>query len=168
MTSRPEHPQEPSVQRAIHWFFDTVLPSVPGRVDSDATASMGPATRARRSPLRNANIIFLAKDPTSDTTYVSHVRNAGRGIDHSTATHTAIPFSILRDVVPMIPQTCNFGDTVFSSQMLPQGSGIGSPSSILQAAYQRSTKFTDARIPPLVRELISGPYVLQYVDDCLA
>ena len=142
------------MQRAVTWFFDEVLPSIP-------------STGRQREPLRTANIIFMAKDDDSRT-YVSHVRDAAKHMDYSSSTHVAVPFAVLRDILPLIPQYCEFGDMVFSSCMLPQGSGIGSPGSIIQAAYQRSAKFTDPSIPPAVLELISGPYVLQYVDDCLA
>eukprot|EP01050_Picozoa_sp_SAG11_P015742 SAG11_NODE_2076_length_3856_cov_15.369178_4_plen_151_part_00 len=142
---------EPSVERALDWFFGTVLPSVPG---------------ARI--WRTANVLYYSKEEGCEH-YVASVRDPSVH-DYGTATHIALPFEFLRTVVNQIPQHCLLGDTVIHTLMLPQGSGISVPGSILQAAYQRAFKFESKlvldscvmHLPELLQD-----YSALYVDDGL-
>ena len=85
----------------------------------------------------------------------------------ATRTCCIFPFALLRTLVVEFPAHCLLGDTLVYSKMLPQGLGISSPGSILQAAYQRSVKFDNELVPSGVLSLMRD-YPIKYVDDCLA
>eukprot|EP01050_Picozoa_sp_SAG11_P018348 SAG11_NODE_2757_length_3006_cov_3.489164_3_plen_138_part_00 len=110
---------KPSVEKAMEWFFDTVLRRSSSRV------------------WRTANMLYYSRDSTSES-YVSSIRNLDIDRDYSTSTHFALPFAFLRDIVTKIPQQCLIGTICVISQMLPQGSGISVPASMIKAAYRRN------------------------------
>jgi hypothetical protein len=150
---RSEAVGQPSVERALQWLFDDVIPGLPddGRL---------------RNRLRNANMLHFAVDPDCDH-YVTRARDATAAVCRRTDTHVSIPFALLRTLVVEFPAHCLLGDTLVYSKMLPQGLGISSPGSILQAAYQRSVKFDNELVPSGVLSLMRD-YPIKYVDDCLA
>ena len=143
-------PDDPSVATALDWFFDSVLPNV-----SDGDKPI-------RDRLSRANCIFFAVDPDC-TTYVGRAASATAAIGD---THVRIPFAILRTFFVQLPQHCLVGTLMVTTTMLPQGSAISCPCSILQAAYQRSLKFDSLRVPADIRTLMVD-YPIQYVDDSL-
>eukprot|EP01050_Picozoa_sp_SAG11_P020689 SAG11_NODE_3534_length_2386_cov_3.060778_3_plen_150_part_00 len=138
--------EKPSVEKALQWFFGTVL------------------KRSSSRTWRNANILFFAKEPGCQN-YVASVRSTGT-VDRSTSTHWALPFELLESIVCAIPQHCTIGTSVVESKMLPQGSGISVPASILKAAFERDTKFSSTTIPFAVRDMMMK-YTCIYVDDSL-
>ena len=146
MQPRPDHPGEPSVATALHWLFTHVLQQSASR------------------QWRGANVLYW---PRSDDVQprVAHARDLGTR-DYTDETHIALPFDMLRDLPAQIPQHCQLGALVILSLMLPQGSGISVPGSILQAAHQRFLKLSCPRIPPPVRLLMRN-FSCIYVDDSL-
>ena len=150
MRSPADDPDDPSVDAALGWFFDRVLP----RLDD--------GDQRLRDRLSRANCIWFATDADA-TTYVGRSPDATAGV---TETHVRIPFAVLRTIFADLPQHCVIGTSVAVTTMLPQGSAISCPCSMLQAAYQRSLKFDSLRVPPDVLNLMTE-YPIQYVDDSL-
>ena len=103
---------------------------------------------------------------TSSGTVARVLHGTSGGTDFSTESFIALPFDLLETLPIEIPQYCFLGIQIVMSLMLPQGSGISAPASILQVAYQRYQKFSNLTIPHPVRDLMIT-FGCIYVGDSL-
>jgi hypothetical protein len=181
---RARHAGDPSVETALRWFFRHIVRSCgertwatathlfwPRRADDDLQPYIGsPGTRSTRTSTgrgRPAGTASTREARNSSTGTVARVPDGtSGGTDFSTESFIALPFDLLETLPIEIPQYCFLGIQIVMSLMLPQGSGISAPASILQAAYQRYQKFSNPTIPRPVRDLMIT-FGCIYVDDSL-